>query len=275
MADLNWAREELERDVEGWRKRASLIGAQAARQRGTPDETGGGDAGGRAASKRAEGGPMVKVEPQVLTLPGRRGSAASFAAACPGLSPSAVRARFKPGCISVDRLPPSGEQALFRVIVTEEFTSDIWDNAIETVEVIAAGFTTNKVFVSVASVTPSIVSQEYGRRIAPPRHASHTARISFGKHRGRIFQEVAIEEPGYLEWMLREGAGSRVERGSARLALDFVRGGGRLRPSGRRADVPLKAKDEAPTIGALPDPHRPGGLLNTLKALFRPKRRPP
>ena len=222
---------------------------------------------------RGESGGTINVEPQVLTLPGRRGSAATFAAACPGIAPSLIRARFKQGCVSVERLPSSDEEALFKVVVAEDFTSDIWDNAIETVEVIATGCTGNKVFVSLAPVTPTILSQEYGRRIAPPRHASPTARIPFGKHRGRRFQEIAIEDPGYLGWMLREGAGSRIERDCARLALDFVRGGGRLTPTTRQARVPLEPKHAAEPLPALPDPSRPGGLLNRLKALFGPKER--
>lgn len=250
MVDLNWAKEELERDLDGWRKRASP------QQKETMGARGG----------------TINVEPQVIILPGRRGAAATFWASCAGLASSIIRARFKEGLISVERLSPRGEEAVFNVIVKEDFPSDFWDNATEMVEVVAPGFTSNKVFVSLAPLTPSILSQQYRGKVAPPRHASDSARISFGKHAGRTFREIAVEEPSYLDWMLREGAGSQVERASAQLALDFVRIGRKLTPAMGRAGTRLRSEKQRSPSVALPDPSRPGGLWDTIKRLFGPKR---
>lgn len=271
MAEINWAKQELERDLEGWRRRAA---AQARTWQRTTGATRRRRAAGEASAMPT--GPVppqgaVRAQPEVIVLAGRRGSAATFAATAPGLAAAAIRARFKSGCIEVQRLQSDRDSALFGVTVTEDFTSDVPDNAIETVELVAPGFVGSKVFVSIAPVSREILSQQYGGRVAPPRHASYRARISFGKHRGRTFEEIAVEEPGYLQWMLREGAGSRVERDCARMALDQLAGGRWLprRQEARRYSVrPAEARYQPP---ALPDPNRPGGLLRILKALFSPK----
>ncbi len=271
MTELNWAKEELERDLEGWRRRTAADGQESRSTTG----------GRRTAAQRARasGGPaatappqgVLRAQPEVVVLAGRRGSAATFAASAPGVGASDIRARFKPGCIEVQRLRSDGDSAIFGVTVTEDFASDVPDNAIETVELVAPGFLGSKVFVSIAPLSREILSQQYGGRVAPPRHASYRARISFGRHRARTFHEIAVEDPGYLEWMLREGAGSRVERDCARMALDQLRGGRWLPPRQQPRRYAVKAAEPRYKAPALPDPNRPGGLLRILKSLFAPK----
>lgn len=273
MVELNWAKEELARDLDGWRRRVSKQPTEE-----VPRE----DALTRAASPLYDRS-AVEVKPQVLIIPGKRGSTAVFEASVQGASSSSIRARFKSTCIDVQRLPPGSDCARFRVAVIDDFTSDLRDNAIETIEVVAPGCV-NKVFVSIAPVSKSVLSQEYGGRIAPPRHASYNAHISFGKHRSRTFQEIALEEPEYLNWMLREGAGSRIERDSARLALNLLGRGalmetraepppliGGQRRGPRERSLPATAIEPARTSKALPDPRRPGGFWDKVASLFRPK----
>lgn len=269
MAEINWAKEELERDLEGWRKRAAAKTTDG----GTATKAGSAEREANATQGRTPSSPnaprsTVQVKPPVIILPGRRGSTATFTATVAGAPPAAIRARFKPGCLSVERLPPTSTAASFGVTVTDDFTSNIQDNLIETIEIVASGFAGSKVFVSIAPLSAAVLGQQYGRRIAPPRHASSAARISFGKHRSRMFQEIAVEEPGYLEWMLRVGAGSRVERESARLALNELRGGTWLQDSKRRARPAFEPTRQPAPPTALPDPHRPGGLWGAIKALF-------
>jgi curved DNA-binding protein CbpA len=43
--------------------------------------------------------------------------------------------------------------------------------------------------------------------------------ISFGKHRGRFFREIALVDPGYLRWMIREQIGSSTELRCAEAAF--------------------------------------------------------
>jgi hypothetical protein len=275
MSELNWAKEELERDLEGWRARIRVAEEEGAAR---PDSGSGSTRQrppGEGASVPRSGAPsgVVRAEPEVVALAGRRGSTASFTASAAGLPPSQIRARFKQGCIEVQRLEGKGDSALFAVKVVEDFASDLPDNAIEIVEVIAPGFVGSKVFVSIAPVSQAILSQQYGTRIAPPRHASPESRISFGKHRGRKFQEIAVEEPGYLDWMLREGAGSRIERECARMALDRLRGGKWLPQDERRPRYAVRPGRAARPARALPDPNRPGGIWAAVKALFSSKQR--
>jgi hypothetical protein len=61
-------------------------------------------------------------------------------------------------------------------------------------------------------------------RFAAPIHASAHARIAFGKHKGRTFKEIALQEPEFLEWMLREGVGTVDQRECAESALAEFRG---------------------------------------------------
>ncbi len=266
MTKINWAKEELERDLEGWRRRAtsSASAAEAA------------DAHKPSGERRTPYRPtsIVEVEPQVINLPGRRGSSALFAARASGVEGETIRARFETGTIDVERVDSRQGLATFRVAVTEDFASDIEDSDIETIEVVAPGFMGSKAFVCLAPVNRKILDQQYPDRIAPPRHPSVTARISFGKHRGRMFNEIAVNEPGYLHWMLREGAGTGIERQSAQMALGELEGGTALPPTRRQGRRQIaRSPSSSPPQRSLPDPNRPGGLLGTLRALFSPRQR--
>lgn len=272
MIELNWAKEELERDLEGWRKRARRQQVDSSGDKRTAHA--GGASGTRATSgaHAASPGSVVRPEPEVLFLRGLRGSTAEFKVSATGLSPAQVRVRFKVGVIEIQRLQPEGSFARFEVTVNEDFASDVPDNAVEVVDVFATGHLGGKVFVSVAPINPYVLSQRHGGRVAPPRHASAKARISFGKYRARTFEEIAVEEPGYLRWMMREGAGSRVERESAQMALDRLKGGLWLPPREKGAHPAVRTSHKEQGLAALPDPARPGGLLHLLKGLFSSKK---
>ena len=70
------------------------------------------------------------------------------------------------------------------------------DNVVERAEAMAPGYLSAPVFVSLASLSLDAVYQTSGRRDAPTRHVSTSARIAFGKHRGRTFHQIAVDEPG-------------------------------------------------------------------------------
>ena len=261
MAKINWAKEQLEKDLEGWRKRATInSSAQAANQTPSPQDT-----------KRVPKPSIIQVEPPILFLAGRRGSSATFLAKAGAVPPAEIRARFKTGLIEVARLQTEGFFARFQVTVSEDFTTDITDNAVERVEVYAPGTYTDTVFVSVTPVNQTILSQTYSHlRVAPARFPSKDARISFGKHRGRILEEIAVEDPGYLRWMLREGAGSRIERESAQLALDFVKGGTKPTEPAPRVIHEIPEPVAATPRPKLADPSKPKGLWGAIKAVIAP-----
>ena len=152
------------------------------------------------------------------------------------------------------------------------------DNAVFQIQLVSELEYSNSVFVSVTPVTTPIVQQHYPTgRIAPARVASRDQRVSFGKHKGRTYAEVALEEPGYLKWMLREGAGSVIERQCATLALDL--GIDHLPPdpaaSRIRIQPPSDSWSSASEIPiaksplALPDPDRKRGVLNAIRGWLR------
>jgi hypothetical protein len=156
------------------------------------------------------------------SVKGLRGATANFRAQGEGVPPSAVKARFRAdnGWFDVTRVRNSRRYAEFRVIALEDCESDIAESVVEPVEVTASGCASVKIFVSISPRTAEVMSQQYAQqRIAPARHVSSSALLAFGKHKGRRFSMVAAEEPGYLRWMLREGAGSHIERACAELAL--------------------------------------------------------
>ncbi len=259
MALINWAKEELERDLAGWRGR---VGSARPGRKPNRNE--------RSSARRSPTThPVaVTVEPPVISLAGKKGSQATFRVHGDGLAAEDLKVRFREGMIDVARRAPIGGAAVFAVTLVEDFPSDMSDSAVETIEVLGPGAVSVKTFVTITPISPSVLNQQYGGRVAPPRHASDNARISFGKHRTRTFYEIAVEDPGYLEWMLREGAGSYIERQCAQMALARVRGSYTLSPRRRsqtRRALPKRARQADPP--ALPDPTKPKGLWGTIKAL--------
>lgn len=276
MAKINWAKAELDSNREFWTRAAtqsSNAKSSESRRSGTTSQP-------RSRDTKAQPKGIVLTDPQVLHLSGAKGASGTIVAWVSGSPPKIVKARFKEGLIDIQRLPASGERAAFSVRVQDDFSSDISDNLVLAIEFVAAGFVGAKAFVSVAPINPEVLGQTRGARIAPARHVSTDARISFGKHRRRTFTEIALEEPGYLEWMLREGAGSHIERECARRALELQFGGTWLpEPSRRhrrgRLQQPRSGSTATPierpsprAVPALPDPNRPGGLGHLLKQLF-------
>jgi len=273
MAKINWAKEQLEKDLEGWRKRAPInSSAKATSQTPSPQDNKAVPNRPNATWSVPSSPPsIIQVEPPILFLAGRRGSSATFLAKAGAVPAAEIRARFKTGLIEVARLQPEGFSARFQVTVSEDFTTDITDNAVERVEVYATGTYAATVFVSVTPVNQTILSQTYSHlRVAPARFPSKDARISFGKHRGRILEEIAVEEPGYLLWMLREGAGSRIERQSAQLALDFIEGGTKPTEPASRVMHEIPEPVAATPTPKLADPSKPKGLWGAIKAVIAP-----
>jgi len=294
MQQVNWARDELRRDLTGWRER--VLREQAARQvirvpssKATPAQS----SNGSVAPSTALG--WVQVAPQVLILSGVVGASAYFRASGAQRADS-IRVRFRTSSpVEVSRISDDGAGATFAIRITSlpTFTGD--DSFVEPVEVNAPGLLPNSVFVSIQPMSSAALSQQYPtERIAPARHASADARVSFGKYKGRTFQEVGLMEPSYLEWMLRDGAGSVVEQECARLALGLPaglplppagRGQKRLgakTPKRRRGALPqasASAPEPLPSpltppiqaarpVRALPDPTRPTGLLGMIRKLL-------
>jgi hypothetical protein len=284
MVQLNWAKSELDRDLPGWRRRVKVenTGPAPKGPRSNRSRTGARPTP-RPSSPEAVVPQQVQLSVPVIILAGQPGSTATFEAWIPGISPQQVKARFPHGGWTlVERLQPSGDHAVFKVTVVEECTTDLADNVVETIELRSAGHISAKLFVSLTPVRAEILNQRYSQeRIAPARFVSPESRISFGKHKGRSFRSIAGEEPGYLDWMLREGAGTHTERECARSALDLLRGAPVPLPSdsrrpakqigGRDPRKPSELTANEPTK-ALPDPNRPGGMLAPLKALVRWKR---
>ncbi len=259
MAGINWAKEELDHDLDGWKQRVK------SRVRNTDTSA--------TQPSSAYVIAFAEVQPQVLNLAGRRGSTARFSVRAVGIDSQDIRARFKEGLIDVNRVQNIGQSVEFQVTVMEDFPSDMSDNAVEAIEIKLQDKTINTVFASIAPINESILAQQYGAKIAPPRHASLDARIAFGRHRGRTFREIALEDPGYLSWMLREGAGSRIEQECARLGLNLSGG------------IPLQRQNTARRASPIHTSHRPvpsktlsvsteqRSLIGTLKALFSPRER--
>ena len=276
MVKLNWAKAELESNLTYWLNLSTIPPRRPRSDRGATNASR--NSTNRSTSKDDAPNGAIAIEPQVLHLSGSVGTSGTIHAWSDGLASLEIRARFKAGLIEVERLPPVGTRAAFFVKIAQDFTSDLSGNFIQELEFVAAGFISKKAFVSVAPLTERVISQRYGGRVAPPRHASPDAMISFGKHRGRRFSEIALEEPGYLHWMLEEGAGSQIERECARMALQ-LQGGTWLPPArqtprqtalprSRRSRTSPVAVRPPPLARSLPDPNRSGSLLRLLKGIF-------
>jgi len=161
------------------------------------------------------------VDPQVIIMSGVVGTRAMFTARAAGAPSSGVKSRVSVGApIRIERVADDGVSATFAVTLESIPAFEGDDSFIVPLEIRSTGFFSNSVFVSIQPMSSAVLRQEYtGERIAPPRHASAGARIHFGMHKGRTFAEIAIENPGYLEWVIRENAGGTVVCECARLAL--------------------------------------------------------
>lgn len=278
MKELNWAKDELERDRAVWRSRAPA--AQSTHVNGTARS---GKCAPPSGSSSGVGTPAaaIEVDQQVLFLTGYPGATASFRASVAEQSATSIRARFREGVIELERLASSDAGVSFRVTVRRDFTAPLADSVVEMIDLVAPGCIGAKVFASIQPLTAEAMQQRPALgRIAPARFASPDALISFGKHRGTRFREIAIVEPGYLHWMLREGAGSLIEQSCARLALAEVEARTTL-PSARQSRrarvqaVPAQSSESVSEPAkplALPDPNRPGGFFRALKGMFGSRR---
>lgn len=262
MATLNWAKDELERDLAGWRSRVATAGKASYA----------GTARGATASQDHRSRGPVTIEPQVVSLPGSKGAVGNFTVSAPGLEPTEIKARFQAGTIDVERRASFAGGVLFAVTVVEDFPSDVSGSLVEAVEIVISGVPVGKAFISLAPLSAAVLGQHYGGRVAPTKHVSDEARISFGKHRGATFYTIAVQEPSYLQWMLQQGAGSVIERQSAQMALTRVNSSFQL--PAKRSSRRKTLKASRPTVSsvpALPDPTKPRGLWGAIKALVSGK----
>jgi len=139
MAELNWAMEELERDLPGWREKAArrflprpaVIRADSSTSQWPPPN---------ALAVRQ----LLEVTPHAIWLSERRPSAILTARA-PALPPEEVRVRFGSG-LDVARLPADGDRSVFQVSLRQAPADQL---AIETLEVVAVGFSSQPVFVAI------------------------------------------------------------------------------------------------------------------------------
>ncbi len=216
MAEINWAYTELQRDLAGWRAgtRNSATGGEL-----VPWRKDGLDSGSSGTRDVALG--WVAVKPQVVILSGVAGASEVFAATARGVAASDLRARVPATSpIELSRERETKDTVWFRATISGPLTFEGEDALIVPITLLAPGYWSNQAFVSIQPMSESVVSQAYPKdRIAPARHPGVTQRLSFGKHKGRTFEDVALEERGYLEWMIGEGAGSKIERECAALAL--------------------------------------------------------
>lgn len=275
MKAANWARDELRAKHDYWAALAGHTSSDAARPRSSPETVR--DAG--VSRPKA----WIAVTPQVLFMTGIVGMSGRFRATCPGIA-SVIRARFS-GPIDIIRISETEFQVEYLVQLTSVPDFDGGDAHVIQVEIRADGYLTNSVFVNITPHLSEVVSQTYDSgRIAPARVVAVTQRLSFGKHKGRTYQQVAIEDPSYLKWMLEEGAGSKIEQQCASAALGegvphkYLPSSGQrksptLAPAPQHSSSPHDAlwtrRSEDDEKLALPDPSQRRGLLAAVKAVFR------
>jgi|CXWL01.1.fsa_nt_gi hypothetical protein len=302
MVDLNWAKDELDRDLPGWRLRT--------RRQPTPDPSPrkqppreAKESAGATYTEQDETQPArsvtIEVHPQLIHLSGIKGASATFTASMDIGQGASIKARVAASSpLGLERVAPT--QADFRVFMPNDFAEGT-DNLIEIVEVYAGDASAN-VFVSISPATAAAFSQAKPAvsSVASPRHASPDMRLPWGQHQSRTLREIALEHPSYLNWVIDSADGaSPILKESARMALEEA-GQPRLGPRPKRSKSKKKRKAlpkadpnkwqpvvppgtysrssdrHASTAApmALPDPARPGGLLDAVKGLFgrKPKR---
>jgi hypothetical protein len=149
MAELNRAMEELERDFEGWQRRAGVALATSAL------------AGSSVATPTA-----ITVEPRLLILNAENGFAGYVTAAAPHVTANKVRVRFPGSLLTVERLRGARDVANFRVGLAPGVTH-LDEEHSELLDVRADGCEAAHVRVAVAAFAPE----------AAPRGPSEPSRL--------------------------------------------------------------------------------------------------
>ncbi|HEY7466975.1 MAG TPA: J domain-containing protein [Dehalococcoidia bacterium] len=98
MAELNSAMEELERDFEGWRRRAGVAVADVLRP-----------------ASEISAPATITVEPRLLILNAENGFAGYVTAAAPHVAANKMRLRFSTTLLTAERLPGARDVANFRI----------------------------------------------------------------------------------------------------------------------------------------------------------------
>lgn len=222
MKAINWARDELRRDPDEWRRLAAVRRNRAIIVSPRKQRTGGSSA--RHATSAVESTTVrrfdwLEVSPQVLFFAGIAGVSGDFSVwPHEATSRVKIKARIRSEYpVEVQRMHSTGQRSTFRATFTTNLEKG-HDASVFEIELTADGVVSNRVFIVATPISVADQVPHQGR-IAPARIVDTTQRISFGKHKGRMFSQVAIEEPSYLRWMLREGAGSVIERQCAATAL--------------------------------------------------------
>jgi len=136
MTELNRAMEELERDFEGWRRRAGVTVAHDPRPVG-----------------QAAAPATITVEPRLLILNAENGFAGYVTAAAPNVAANKVRLRFPRSLLAAERLSGARSVANFRVGLAPGVTR-LDEEHSELLEVRAEGCEPAHVRVAVAAFAP-------------------------------------------------------------------------------------------------------------------------
>ena len=212
MQAINWAREELRRDVQEWFTR---VVNERANRAVIPHSEPSDHHWGTSDLHDVSAG-WVELYPQVEFVSAIVGAAATFTARASGVTADAIKARVASNApVDLMRAGTDGNGAVFRVVVRREpaFVGD--DAYVLPVEVRAPGALPNTFFLSIQPLG----SGDDPGRIPPPRHASANARVHFGQHKGRTYADIALENPGYLRWMIDHEIMGPIACECAKLAL--------------------------------------------------------
>lgn len=139
MAEINWAMDELARDLEAWREKAS--------RRFLPRVTlSRADSNSRAwpPANALAVRQLLDVTPHAIWLSERRPSAILTTRA-PALPPEEVRVRFGTG-LNVARLPADGDRAVFQVSLRHASGSRL---TLEKLDLVAPSFPDHRMFVTI------------------------------------------------------------------------------------------------------------------------------
>lgn len=144
MTQINWAMDELERDLEGWRAKVDSMRRERTEFEEVLTE--------EPQHREHTRSDRIAVRPQNLKLIAGRSSGKILSATAPGISAKEIRSRFRSGRIRVRRATsPSPAEAIFRITATNDST--LQEATTETIEIVAPGFPPAKVDITI--VPPS------------------------------------------------------------------------------------------------------------------------
>ena len=139
MRELNWARDELQRDLAGWRARvAQPPPPPRGRTASAPPRPPTKQEGAQRRTRRTES-LGVTVQPSFIFLEGRRGASATVKAYADDVPRGAITARFRRGVIDVTRAEDNASGSTFLVTVVADLPADAPGPTVERVSFRAPG----------------------------------------------------------------------------------------------------------------------------------------